>query len=68
MIKTLKNLPTTWGLRLHGNRLSIEEIPLKNLPTTWGLRLQILHVFHDWFTLKNLPTTWGSWQGKKKAV
>ena len=35
---TLKNLPTTWGLRLFmAAQLSYQKT-LKNLPTTWGLR------------------------------
>ena len=38
-ILTLKNLPTTWGLRLV-TQLDVHTQPfaLKNLPTTWGLR------------------------------
>ena len=36
----LKNLPTTWGLRLHSCSLTVRQSnTLKNLPTTWGLRL-----------------------------
>ena len=35
----LKNLPTTWGLRLHLHVIAKWHLPLKNLPTTWGLRL-----------------------------
>ena len=44
----LKNLPTTWGLRLIiiYNGLFIQ--PLKNLPTTWGLRLSdLLYLLHE---------------------
>ena len=36
----LKNLPTTWGLRLKTKLFRwIVISALKNLPTTWGLRL-----------------------------
>ena len=36
---SLKNLPTTWGLRLEGIGTQVHTAnPLKNLPTTWGLR------------------------------
>ena len=39
-IRPLKNLPTTWGLRLFLTLLVCNrQQPLKNLPTTWGLRL-----------------------------
>ena len=34
----LKNLPTTWGLRLLFKGWVRVLHPLKNLPTTWGLR------------------------------
>ena len=38
-ILALKNLPTTWGLRLSILGIYINIVfPLKNLPTTWGLR------------------------------
>ena len=38
---SLKNLPTTWGLRLPNPYRSCRyRWSLKNLPTTWGLRLQ----------------------------
>ena len=35
---TLKNLPTTWGLRRIELWNSSSSLSLKNLPTTWGLR------------------------------
>ena len=35
---TLKNLPTTWGLRQMACLFGLEPSTLKNLPTTWGLR------------------------------
>ena len=39
LIIPLKNLPTTWGLRLIKNAANvIHSLALKNLPTTWGLR------------------------------
>ena len=56
---TLKNLPTTWGLRRTFNGVSFFFCSLKNLPTTWGLRQHFLHDISFRFTLKNLPTTWG---------
>ena len=57
---TLKNLPTTWGLRLFNIWLDNVEHTLKNLPTTWGLRLPCLYGFlYERQPLKNLPTTWG---------
>ena len=39
IIGSLKNLPTTWGLR-KGVTITSSNFPasLKNLPTTWGLR------------------------------
>ena len=35
---TLKNLPTTWGLRPTKWTNATLLVSLKNLPTTWGLR------------------------------
>ena len=41
---SLKNLPTTWGLRpILQEELVLGLLPLKNLPTTWGLRLHCLN-------------------------
>ena len=41
-VLSLKNLPTTWGLRPIGDFQSeANATPLKNLPTTWGLRRQM---------------------------
>ena len=37
--RSLKNLPTTWGLRPFIELVCGFIQPLKNLPTTWGLRL-----------------------------
>ena len=38
-VTTLKNLPTTWGLRHQCEDHALRhQVPLKNLPTTWGLR------------------------------
>ena len=57
----LKNLPTTWGLRLV-TQLDVNTQPfaLKNLPTTWGLRLELYRPYYFLpLPLKNLPTTWG---------
>ena len=58
---TLKNLPTTWGLRHKGFPIySAKSIALKNLPTTWGLRLiRRIRIIKFLLPLKNLPTTWG---------
>ena len=58
---TLKNLPTTWGLRRNVSiTIDLVGLALKNLPTTWGLRLFDFAYHLDFFkTLKNLPTTWG---------
>ena len=40
LLSTLKNLPTTWGLRLVAvQQIQAIQLSLKNLPTTWGLRL-----------------------------
>ena len=36
---SLKNLPTTWGLRQLFLCFGQSRFTLKNLPTTWGLRL-----------------------------
>ena len=45
---TLKNLPTTWGLRRTlATTLSSASLPLKNLPTTWGLRHEFWVVFRQ---------------------
>ena len=41
-LRSLKNLPTTWGLRRDMNFAYAGIKPLKNLPTTWGLRLKIM--------------------------
>ena len=44
---TLKNLPTTWGLRPTLEYTGVvADVSLKNLPTTWGLRLTILYLIH----------------------
>ena len=58
--KTLKNLPTTWGLR-HPIFTEFDVgTPLKNLPTTWGLRRAICSSTSAVpATLKNLPATRG---------
>ena len=57
---TLKNLPTTWGLRRTlATTLSSASLPLKNLPTTWGLRPLSCWLTKWLVSLKNLPTTWG---------
>ena len=37
-VASLKNLPTTWGLRQNVFDLVFAICSLKNLPTTWGLR------------------------------
>ena len=57
---SLKNLPTTWGLRpLVVLQTALSCLPLKNLPTTWGLRLSLFLYSLSYRALKNLPTTWG---------
>ena len=41
-LRSLKNLPTTWGLRQFDDAELQEKLEtLKNLPTTWGLRLKV---------------------------
>ena len=41
-LRSLKNLPTTWGLRRFVGRLAQVAVSLKNLPTTWGLRQTLI--------------------------
>ena len=39
IVLSLKNLPTTWGLRPADSLTKLWNLlSLKNLPTTWGLR------------------------------
>ena len=58
---SLKNLPTTRGLRRNSSQQNVTNTDsLKNLPTTRGLRLQSLFKMMPKLSpLKNLPTTWG---------
>ena len=68
-LRSLKNLPTTWGLRLTDINEDIEMLNSEKPPHHMGIKTSDFSMsFLFVSTLKNLPTTWGSWQGKKKAV
>ena len=55
----LKNLPTTWGLRLL-NVVFCTQFCSEKPPHHMGIKtLRVNLMVSDLFTLKNLPTTWG---------
>ena len=58
---TLKNLPTTWGLRLSkAMRLSLNVAISEKPPHHMGIKtIRLLGVLRTLVPLKNLPTTWG---------
>ena len=57
---TLKNLPTTWGLRPLAADSITSAVDSEKPPHHMGIKTRVVGVkFKVGFTLKNLPTTWG---------
>ena len=53
---SLKNLPTTWGLRPLSAWVCLRaSTALKNLPTTWGLRPNALSRNSGWISPSEKP-------------
>ena len=59
-LRSLKNLPTTWGLRLFRLLIGATEIHSEKPPHHMGIKTRNQYQINDYTNpLKNLPTTWG---------
>ena len=59
-LRSLKNLPTTWGLRLSKVKEIIPSLNSEKPPHHMGIKTKLFGPLQQLdVALKNLPTTWG---------